>query len=119
VLVVDDEPMVLRLATWILEDAGFRVIEARDGVEAVEAYRSHAAEIDVVVLDLDMPRMNGAETFDALRALRPDVRVLLSTGYGDEPLDRFQDRGLVGTLDKPYAASQLVAAVRAATSGKG
>jgi PAS domain S-box-containing protein len=115
VLVVDDEPIVRRLASWILEDAGFRVLEAGDGVEALELFRSRAAEIDVVLLDFDMPRMNGADTFDAIRSLRPDARVLLSTGYGDQPwMERFEGRGLAGRLEKPYAASELVAAVRAA-----
>jgi PAS domain S-box-containing protein len=119
VLVVDDEPMVRRLAGWILEDAGYRVLEAGDGVEALELFRSRGGEIDVVLLDFDMPRMDGADTFDAIRAISPGARVLLSTGYGDQPwMERFRGQGLAGTLEKPYAASELVAAVRAARASR-
>lgn len=118
VLVVDDEPMVRRLARWILEEGGFSVLEAADGAEAVEVVSTHQ-DVDVVLLDLEMPRMHGAETFDALRALRPGLPVLLSTGYGDQVrMDRFRGVGLAGTLEKPYAVSQLLAAVRAALAGK-
>jgi len=115
VLVVDDEPLVRRVARRILETGGFQVLEASDGAEATERFRADPASIDLVLLDYDMPRMNGSEALEALQAVDAGVRVLLSTGYGDQRwMDLFRGRRLAGVIEKPYAAAALVAAVNGA-----
>lgn len=113
VLVVDDEPAVRQLAQVVLERAGFRVTLAEHGAEALELFLENPDEYGVILLDLTMPIMDGEETFRALRAERPGVRVLLSSGYNEqEATSRFAGRGLAGFLQKPYRAHQLVSCVR-------
>ncbi len=113
VLVVDDELAVRQLTQVALERAGFRVTVAENGAEALELFRESPDEYGVILLDLTMPVMDGEETFRALRAERPGVRVLLSSGYNEqEATSRFTGRGLAGFLQKPYRAHQLVSCVR-------
>ena len=115
VLVVDDETIVREVAVRILERAGFSVMSACDGREAVEVFRAHAHEIACVLLDVTMPNVDGPEALEALRAVRSDVRVLLSSGYTHAEVDRRVDRRTVaGFVAKPYRAAQLVDAVRRA-----
>ncbi len=92
VLLVDDEEMLRATATAMLKSLGFSVLEAKDGVEAVEMFRERRDEIRCVICDLTMPRMNGWETLTALRKLAPDFPVILASGYdkahvmsGDHP----------------------------------
>jgi len=115
VLVVDDEDIVRTTAKLTLERFGYRVMAVENGKVAVELFRKSANEIQVVLLDLTMPLMGGETTLDHLRAIRPDIRVILSSGFDEtEATRRFQGKGLVGFIQKPYAASQLVEMVRAA-----
>ncbi len=108
VLLVDDEPLVLRVAARMLERYGFDVISAVDGVEAVELYRERADDIDLVLLDLTMPRMGGEETFLELRRIREDVKVILSSGYVEQDsTSHFAGRGLAGFIQKPYRLGPL------------
>jgi CheY-like chemotaxis protein len=92
ILLVDDEEMVREMAKTMLTRLGFTVLEAKDGVEAVEMFRQHQDEIRCVLTDLTMPHMNGWETLTALRKLAPDIPVILASGYdkahvmaGDHP----------------------------------
>jgi CheY-like chemotaxis protein len=108
ILLVDDEEMVREMAKDMLTRFGFRVLEAKDGVEAVEMYRQRQDEIRCVLCDLTMPRMNGWETLTALRKLNPDVPLILASGYdkahvmsGDHP-----ERPQV-LLGKPYTLKGL------------
>ncbi len=120
VLVVDDEEAVRSLARTALEERGLRVLTAADGREAVDVFRRHAGEIDLVVLDMTMPGMGGEETFGELRRIRPDVRVILSSGYNEqEAVNRFAGKGLAGFLHKPYRPSELVERVRQLLEGEG
>jgi CheY-like chemotaxis protein len=108
-LVVDDDPAVRRVAVRSLQRAGFVVHEAGDGMAAVELFRAQSHAIDVVVLDLVMPVMDGAETLVELQAIRPDVRVVLSSGYSeDDATQRFAGAGIAGFLQKPYPANELI-----------
>jgi two-component system cell cycle sensor histidine kinase/response regulator CckA len=108
VLIVDDEEAVRELATQVLGDA-YEVETASDGVAALERYKSGGPRVDLVVLDLTMPRMSGEETFRALQALDPKVRVVLSSGYNQhDASSRFGGRGLAGFLQKPYRARDLL-----------
>lgn len=113
VLFVDDEPLIRELGRVVLEQAGYAVFTAADGVAGVEAFAAHHSRIGVVVLDVLMPRMTGRAAFDRIRALDPTARVILSTGYaGGEDVTSLD--GVTAFLNKPYSPADLVAAVRAA-----
>ena len=115
VLVVDDEETVRNLASRMVEHAGFTVLKARDGAEAVRLYRQHRHEIVCVVLDLTMPAMNGEETFRELRRISPAVRVILSSGYSEKTsIERFSGMGLAGFIPKPYQFDTMIAKLRGA-----
>jgi PAS domain S-box-containing protein len=109
ILVVDDEQIVRRVCGQMLARAGWRILEAEDGVQAVEVFRQHAADIAGVILDLSMPRMGGIEAFRALRQIRPDVRVILSSGYSDDQrtTKMLASEGLAGFIQKPYTTEAL------------
>ena len=113
VLVVDDEEDVRITSQAILESTGFSVITAEDGRRAVELYRSRNDEIDVVLLDFAMPHMDGEETFQELRRIRPDVRVILSSGYTEQKIaQRFAHKGLNGFIQKPYGIRAICDKIR-------
>jgi two-component system cell cycle sensor histidine kinase/response regulator CckA len=119
VLVVDDERAVRAMVREILAEAGFRVLEAADGREAIDVFRSHGKEIAAVVLDVNMPGIGGEETFAALRALRSDVPVVITSGYDEhEATRRFATPGLTAFLKKPYTADELTASVSKAIRGE-
>ena len=115
VLLVDDEQAVRMVAGKMLERCGFDVLHAGDGREALEVFRKHSADIVCVLLDLKMPRMDGEEAFRELRRIRPDVRVILASGYSDSEIpQRFAGEGLAGFIEKPYQLHALIAKLRAA-----
>jgi PAS domain S-box-containing protein len=117
VLVVDDEEIVRRIARTALERAGYTVLLAADGREAVEVFRRESGEIRLVSLDMTMPGRSGEETFRQLREIRRDVPVLVSSGYTEvEVLERFGD-SIDGYLHKPYGITDLARAVHAALKG--
>ena len=107
-LLVDDEEHVRKVAKRILERMGLSVLTATQGREAVAVYREHADEIACVLLDLTMPEMDGEEVFHELRRIRPDVCVVLASGYSEhEVAERFAGKGLAGFLEKPYQLQRL------------
>ncbi len=112
ILIVDDEEMIRSLGRAVLESAGYRVLEASDGEDAVELFRVAHADIDLVILDLTMPRMSGQDAFRELAAADPGVRVLLSSGYTPDGLA--DTVGILGLLPKPYRPAELLDAVRVA-----
>ncbi len=112
VLVIDDEPQVRTVARRMLEWFGFEVVEATGGRDGIEKFRARSAEVSLVLLDMMMPELNGEDVFRELRAIRPDVRVLLSSGYTeDEARERFRAEGLAGMVEKPYTTAQLAARI--------
>jgi two-component system, cell cycle sensor histidine kinase and response regulator CckA len=118
ILLADDEPLVRRAARRVLEHAQMEVIEAADGEEAVERLREHRDRVDLVLLDLDMPRISGETAFPRLRAIRPDVKVLISSGYVDrEREQKLRDAGVDGILHKPYDSLALVQAIARTLAG--
>ncbi len=118
VLLADDESSVLSIARRLLERIGFSVICAVDGQEAVDIYRDRHDEIDCVILDLAMPRMDGQEAYCELQRIRPDVRVIISSGYGHQDIeDRFTGEGLAGFIQKPYEFKALSDTIKQVLSG--
>jgi two-component system cell cycle sensor histidine kinase/response regulator CckA len=113
VLVVDDEPMVRDVAKAILHRLGLDVVLAGTGDEAVQRYAADPDNIDLVLLDLTMPGLSGAETFRQLRQIRPDAAVVLMSGYSEEEASsRFVGKGLAGFIEKPFSTQGLVEAIR-------
>ena len=103
ILLVDDEESLIDMGTQMLERLGFTVLTAADGQQAVDLYRERGKEIDLVLMDLTMPHMDGAEAFGELRRLNPEVRIVLASGYSHEDVaTRFAGKGLDGILQKPY-----------------
>jgi two-component system cell cycle sensor histidine kinase/response regulator CckA len=115
VLVVDDEFQVRYLLKRLLEREGYSVLLAEDGRQAVRLYRQHGDEIDLVLLDMSMPQMDGPETFERLRELDPQVRVLVSSGHtADSQVQEILAAGVLGFLQKPYHISSILDQVRQA-----
>jgi len=113
VLVVDDEEDVRLASQAMLESLGFTVMTAEDGPTALKVYGSRNDEIDAVLLDFTMPRLDGEETFRELRRIRTDVRVILSSGYSEREIsDRFEGTGLGGFIQKPYGIRPLYEKMR-------
>jgi two-component system, cell cycle sensor histidine kinase and response regulator CckA len=83
VLLVEDEEILCKMTATMLRNFGYKVFTAKDGVEALEVFKNHLDEIDVVLSDLSMPRMGGWETLTALRQIRPDIQVVLASGYDE------------------------------------
>jgi two-component system, cell cycle sensor histidine kinase and response regulator CckA len=112
VLVVDDDAAVRTVLRRMLTHCGFSVLEAENGQEGVDVFRNRSA--DVVLLDMTMPVMGGEATFRALRAIRADIPVLLSSGHNEiEATRRVTARGHTGFLQKPFTPSDLVAKLQA------
>jgi len=108
ILVVDDESSVLRLCLTFVERLGHIALAAEDGEQALKIFKARPREIDCVLLDLTMPRMDGLSTFRALRAIRPDLRVVLSSGYSEQDATRrFDGEGLTGFIQKPFRLQEF------------
>ncbi len=113
VLLADDEPLVRNVAQRVLESMGLTVLLAADGAEAVAVFERHHADIDLAVLDLTMPRMDGVEAFRAMQQIAPGVRAVLTSGFTGEEADSDSWRtGFLGFLRKPYAPRELADRVR-------
>ncbi len=113
VLVVDDEETVRDVAARMLRRLGFNVIEAADGQTAINIYQAQSAAVSLVLLDLQMPEMGGAEVYSRLHAIDPDVRILISSGYEESAVTDVitQSDGLAGFVKKPYTLKGLEAAI--------
>ncbi len=115
VLVVDDEAVVRNVAKGALERRGYRVLVAYDGLAAIDICKRHPGNIDVAVLDLSMPGMSGEETLPELRKIRPDVKVLVSSGYSEaEAMTVFKGQRVSGFVQKPYTAAILAEKIKRA-----
>jgi PAS domain S-box-containing protein len=113
ILVVEDEESVRNLTRRMLERAGFTVLTVDDGRQAVELYQRIMAEVALVILDLTMPHLDGEACFRELRLLKPEVKVILSSGYNEQDIvNLFAGKGLAGFVQKPYTNDELLAKVR-------
>jgi CheY-like chemotaxis protein len=113
ILLVDDETEIAELASAMLTDEGYKVILARDGFEALRIYQQISKQIGLVILDFFLPVMDGDAVFDELRALNPDVAVVLSSGFAEQgKLGNMLAQGLRGFIPKPYTREKLLEQVR-------
>ena len=113
ILLVEDEEMLRELGVEILEGEGYRVIAAKDGVEAVEFFEANQEEIGLVICDLGLPRLGGREAFLKMKESKPAVRVIIASGYL-EPVIRSEmlKAGVLDTIQKPYDFNVLLAKIR-------
>jgi len=108
ILLVDDEEMIIEVGEEMLRTLGYDVLIARRGSEAVEILENDPEAVHMVILDLIMPEMNGSETFDRLKSIKPDVRVLLSSGYSlNGQAESLMQQGCSGFIQKPFNLVEL------------
>jgi CheY-like chemotaxis protein len=113
-LVVEDEEAMLHLLRNILVDRGYRVFTAIDGEEAATRYHRNGDDIDVVLLDLDLPKSSGTEVLRKIRNRNPNARVLVTSGYLDPELKAaLAQDGVTRFIHKPYGAEEIIAALEA------
>jgi CheY-like chemotaxis protein len=108
VLLIDDEETVIGIGSEMLKELGFDVLTAMNGREGVEVFRHHEKSISCVILDLTMPHLDGEQTFRELRLIKPDLKVIMSSGYNEQEVtQKFVGKGLAGFIQKPYKFSTL------------
>ena len=113
VLVVENEQFVLRLLEKVLSEGGYQVLLAADGQEAIETYCRHKTEIDVVLLDVGLPKVDGLNVLYKMKSENPDVRVIIVSGFLEPELrTKMQQAGVQHFIDKPYMLDQLVETIQ-------
>ncbi|MGD9107210.1 MAG: response regulator, partial [Desulfobacterales bacterium] len=113
ILFVDDEDMIIQVGRNMIESLGYEVLIAENGKEAVEIYEKNVEKIDMVMLDIIMPVMDGTETYDKLKKINPDIKVLLSSGYGiNGQATEILNRGCNGFIQKPFNMRALSKKIR-------
>lgn len=112
-LLIEDETEVAELAAEMLAEEGYKVILAREGFEALKIYEKMGQQIGLVILDFFLPVMDGDAVFDELRALNPNVNVVLSSGFAEQSkIAAMLAQGLRGFIPKPYTRQKLLEQVR-------
>lgn len=116
ILIADDDPDVRKIAAEVLRAAGYSVLEAEDGSGAIQTFSAQPGAIDLIMLDVVMPGMRGTEAYEAMQAVRPDVKVLFMTGYPREvmPDRRIREKAL---MSKPLSPDGLLRKVRSVLDG--
>ncbi|MBW2193143.1 MAG: response regulator [Deltaproteobacteria bacterium] len=113
ILLVDDEDMVIEVGKKILTTLGYNVLIARGGEDAINVFKKQPDRIDLVVLDMIMPDVGGGDTYDKMKAINPDARVLLSSGYSvDGQATEILERGCDGFIQKPFNIERLSKKIR-------
>jgi CheY-like chemotaxis protein len=113
VLVVDDEELIREYSRSALRSFGYTVLVARDGTEAIREFEKNGDQIGLVLLDVAMPGLDGAQTLDRIRELGSNVPVLVCSGFGDVDVEaRFADKQIAGFFPKPYTVKQLARKVK-------
>lgn len=119
ILLIDDEEGITAISAEILNTLGYSVLTAQSGKEALEIFSANREKIDLVILDMIMPDMNGSEVFDRLKQLAPGIKVVLSSGYSlSEQAAAILERGCAGFMRKPYGMPELSKVVGEALQGK-
>ena len=113
ILLVDDEDIIIDVGKDMLDQLGYKVLSAKTGEKAIEIYRKHKDNIDMAILDMIMPHMSGSDTYDRMKEINPDIKVLLSSGYSiDGQATDILNRGCNGFIQKPFNMNQLSAAIK-------
>ena len=113
VLMVDDEEGILEVGKELLDEMGYNVLTARNGNDSIEIMSSNKKDIDIVILDMIMPQMSGSKTYDCIKEINPDIKVLLSSGYSiDGEATRILERGCNGFIQKPFTIKALSSKIR-------
>lgn len=103
ILIIDDESVIRASTSAMLMDLGYKALLAEDGEQGVEIFKKRCAEIDLVIMDIIMPRMGGIEAFEKIKEIDPDVKVIVTSGFPrDDRFDVFVEGGAVAVLKKPY-----------------
>ncbi len=119
ILIVDDEPALRESLAEILQWSGYEVIKAESGLSALNIFKIQKEKINLVITDIGMPVMDGIRLFEQMKAVDPDVKVLVATGYqGETSTDNLLRKGVVDILTKPYAAMEILQRVRRALDKK-
>ena len=113
IMIIDDEEMVLDVGTAMLNKMGYQVLAAENGQKAVEIYEKNSRNIDLIILDMIMPSLNGKDTYKKLKAINPDLKVILSSGYSlNEQAMEILNCGCDDFIQKPFNMAQLSEKVR-------
>lgn len=118
VLIADDEKSIRDVLCLQLKHAGFKVLTASDGRQAIDVFSEHHESIDCVLLDFSMPKCSGKEAQQALHAIRAEIPIILMSGFSEQKVvDRFRDTRIAGSLQKPFSAREMLKAIRNAITG--
>lgn len=118
ILFIDDEAVIRELGKEILEYCGYRVILAVHGDDGIRIYSEKKDSIDLVILDMVMPEKGGKQVFKEIRSIKPDTKILLCSGYGQEQyFHELFEGGAAGFLQKPFQFTELVGKVEKALDG--
>ena len=113
ILLVDDEDIIIEVGEQLLRNLGYKVLLARSGKEAIDIYKKKKDHVDMVILDMIMPEMTGRETYDRIKEINPDIKVLLSSGYSiNEQATNLLKRGCDGFIQKPFNIKKLSRKIR-------
>jgi len=113
ILLVDDEKIIIDVSVEILKELGYKVLLAESGDEAIEVYKGNKDKIDMVMLDMIMPGMGGGETYDMLKRINPNIKVVLSSGYSiNGQAEEILERGCNGFIQKPFNIKYLSQKIR-------
>lgn len=113
ILLVDDEEEIVNVGKNFLDKLGYKPLIARNGLEAVEVFRTYKDQISLVVLDLIMPRMDGKQAFLEIKEIKADAKILISTGYAvDDKIEGFLNQGCHGFIQKPFSLNEFARALR-------
>jgi two-component system cell cycle sensor histidine kinase/response regulator CckA len=118
ILVVEDEDQISSLVTFMLESKGYHILLARDGIEGLEMFEKHLLEIDLVLTDVGLPRLDGWQMILRMKQLKPGLLAIVATGYSDQvSRSKMLEDGVKNVLQKPYAPNVLLQAVRKVLDG--
>lgn len=118
-LVIDDQETILSVVDDMLTAVGMKVLLAQGGSPGIKIFREHFQKIDLVLLDMKMPGMDGDEVFAQLHEIKPDIRVIIASGFGErETMAHFADHKTVAFIQKPYRFQALIEKVAAVLQDK-
>ncbi len=113
ILLAEDDTQIRKLLVDLLTNEGYTVYEAEDGEEAIQLYDENSEGIDLLLLDLGLPKLTGVEVFKKVRAQKPNIKIIAMSGWGQrETIDELYDDGINKFIQKPYKPFQIIEAVQ-------